>query len=249
MILYYSGTGNSAHAAKRIADITGDTALNLFDRIRSGDCSPIESDRCWIIVCPTYAWRMPRVVERLLERTELLGSRDVYFILTCGDSIGNAGAYARRLCERKGLHYRGIAKIVMPENYIAMFNAPDEAGARRIVEAAGSRIEAAAQAILADKSLPDEKICFADRFISGPVNPIFYALFVKDRKFYAKDSCIGCGLCERLCPMNNIKLSGGRPVWQGSCTHCMACICSCPEAAIEYGKISAGKPRYKCPED
>lgn len=249
MILYYSGTGNSAHAAKRIAEITGDAALNLFDRIRSGDCSPIESEKPWVIACPTYAWRIPRVVERLLERTKLLGSQDIYFILSCGDSIGNAGAYARRLCERKGLHYRGMAKIVMPENYIAMFDAPDDAEARKIVSAAEPRIEAAARFILADENLPEERITLADRIMSGPVNPIFYGLFVKDRKFYAKDGCTGCGLCERLCPMGNIKLSGGKPVWKGSCTHCMACICSCPKSAIEYGKISAGKPRYKCPED
>ena len=78
---------------------------------------------------------------------------------------------------------------------------------------------------------------------------IFYSLFVKDKKFYAKDDCIGCGLCERLCPMDNIEIKNGKPVWKGGCTHCMACICSCPESAIEYGKISAGKPRYKCPED
>ena len=85
--------------------------------------------------------------------------------------------------------------------------------------------------------------------MSGPVNPAFYSFFVKDKKFYVKDSCTGCGLCEKLCPMNNVKLMNGKPVWNGGCTHCMACICSCPQAAIEYGKISAGKPRYLCPKD
>ena len=63
-----------------------------------------------------------------------------------------------------------------------------------------------------------------------------------------QDKCSGCGLCVQLCPLNNITLKNGKPVWGGGCTHCMACICSCPARAIEYGRKSRGKPRYFCPE-
>ena len=59
-----------------------------------------------------------------------------------------------------------------------------------------------------------------------------------------KDLCIGCGKCAANCPMNNIQLKDGRPIWGRECTHCMTCICYCPVEAIEYGKRSAGKPRY-----
>lgn len=45
--------------------------------------------------------------------------------------------------------------------------------------------------------------------------------------------------------MNNIQLIDGKPVWGKNCTHCMACICYCPQEAIEYGKKSVGKPRYR----
>ena len=61
-----------------------------------------------------------------------------------------------------------------------------------------------------------------------------------------KDTCIGCGKCEKACPLNNIKLVDHRPVWGKRCTHCMACICRCPKEAIEYGKHSEGLPRYVC---
>ena len=249
MILYYTGTGNSAHAAKRIAAALDDRCLNLLDRIRSGDSSPLKSDRPWVIVCPTYAWRIPRILEKHLSQTKLLGSRDACFILTCGDSIGNAGAYARRLCTGKGLVYRGTAKLVMPENYIAMFNAPEKAEARNIVAAADIQLESIIENIRAGKGLPEAKPSFADRCMSAIVNPAFYALFVKDRKFRTDGKCVGCGVCAKRCPMNNIEIKDGRPVWKGNCTHCMACICSFPAEAIEYGKTSVGKPRYKCPED
>ena len=83
-----------------------------------------------------------------------------------------------------------------------------------------------------------------DRFMSGPVNPIFYSFFVKANAFTAGDACTGCGQCARLCPMNNITIQNGKPAWGSDCTHCMACICYCPTEAIEYGKKSLGKPRY-----
>ena len=37
MILYFSGTGNSKYAARRIADALGEPLLSLNDRIKSGD--------------------------------------------------------------------------------------------------------------------------------------------------------------------------------------------------------------------
>ena len=71
---------------------------------------------------------------------------------------------------------------------------------------------------------------------------------MKDRAFRTTDACDGCGKCVRDCPLNDIELRDGRPVWLGRCTHCMACITGCPKEAIEYGKRSVGRPRYRCPK-
>ena len=67
---------------------------------------------------------------------------------------------------------------------------------------------------------------------------------VHDKAFAASDACTSCGLCAARCPLNNIALEGGRPVWKGTCTHCMACIGGCPAEAIEYGEKSKGRRRY-----
>lgn len=80
--------------------------------------------------------------------------------------------------------------------------------------------------------------------MSGPVNPAFYAFCVKSTAFVVSDKCIGCGQCAKRCPMNNITIQDGKPIWSNGCTHCMACICYCPAEAIEYGKKSLGQPRY-----
>ena len=244
MILYFSGTGNSKYAAQRIADGLGDTLCSMNGRIKAGDTSPVETGSRLVIVTPTYAWRIPRLVRDWLLHTELNGATQVWFVMTCGSEIGSAGRYNQALCREKGLTCMGTAQLIMPENYIAMFNAPQPEEARQIAAKAEPDIDRAIDAIREGHAFPPTRCTLYDRFMSGPVNPIFYGCFVKARAFAVSDACIGCGQCARLCPTNNITLQEGTPVWGGDCTHCMACICRCPTEAIEYGRKSVGKPRY-----
>ena len=244
MIFYFSGTGNSNYVAKRIADALGDEIVNLNDRIKAGDTSPVETGERVIIVTPTYAWRIPRVVRDWLLKTELRGAKRVWFVMTCGSEIGNADKYNRELCAEKAISCMGTVQIVMPENYIAMFSAPQADEAREIVAKAEPSIDRAIAAIQSNQPFAPTRNNLYDRFMSGPVNPIFYKFFVKANAFAASSACIGCGQCAKLCPMNNVTLKDGKPIWGRNCTHCMACICYCPVSAIEYGKKSVGQPRY-----
>lgn len=245
MIFYFSGTGNSKYVATRIADALGDELFSLNARIKANDTSAVEVGGRLVIVTPTHAWRLPRVVQDWLMRTELVGAGQVWIVMTCGSEIGNAVRYNRALCAEKGFACMGTAQIVMPENYIAMFDAPQAAEAREIVARAEPAIDRAAACIAEGRELPPPRSNLYDRVMSGPVNPAFYAFCVKAKAFAASDKCVGCGQCARLCPTNNIALRSGKPVWGSSCTHCMACICYCPAEAIEYGKKSLGKPRYR----
>nr|MDD6335618.1 EFR1 family ferrodoxin [bacterium] len=244
MILYFTGTGNSRYIAQRIAKALGDELVSMNDRIKAGETSPITSDARLVIVTPTYAWRIPRIVRDHLAETHFPCGALAWFVMTCGSEIGHAAGYNRALCQIKQLAYMGTAQIIMPENYIAMFNAPQAEEARQIVARAEPAIDRAASAIKAGQEFSLPRHNLYDRFMSGPVNPIFYSFFVKATAFTAGSTCTGCGQCARLCPTNNITLQNGKPVWGGGCTHCMACICRCPTQAIEYGKKSLGKPRY-----
>ena len=244
MILYFSGTGNSKFVAQRIAVALGDKILNLNDRIKASDTSLVETGERVIIVTPTYAWRIPRVVRDWLLRTEPRGAKRAWFVMTCGSEIGNANKYNRNLCAEKAISCMGTAQIVMPENYIAMFSAPQADEAREIVAKAEPNIDCVIASIQSNQPFAPARNNLYDRFMSGPVNPIFYKFFVKADAFTVSDACIGCGQCAKRCPMNNVTLKDGKPSWGKNCTHCMACICYCPVSAIEYGKKSVGQPRY-----
>ena len=244
MILILSGTANSKYVAMRIADALGDALVNLNDRIKASDTSLVETGERVIIVTPTYAWRIPRVVRDWLRKTELRGAKQAWFVMTCGSEIGNADKYNRELCAEKVISCMGTAQIVMPENYIAMFSAPQADEAREIVAKAEPNIDCVIASIQSNQPFAPTRNNLYDRFMSGPVNPIFYKFFVKANAFTVSSACIGCGQCAKRCPMNNVTLKDGKPVWGRNCTHCMACICYCPVSAIEYSKKSVGQPRY-----
>lgn len=246
MILYFTGTGNSRYLAKKISAETGEELFCINEKIKAGETGEIKVHGNLIFVTPTYAWRIPKLVREWILHTDFTGVNRVWFVMNCGDSIGKADSYNQKLCMQKGWEYMGTLQITMPENYIAMFPVPEPKESKRIIEEAGPVIKKAIQCIGTGEKFPEPKHHLADGLLSGAVNQVFYPLFVKADAFTAKDSCVGCGKCEQLCPLNNIRIKEGKPVWGKNCTHCMACICACPREAIEYGKKSVGKVRYYC---
>ena len=248
MVIYFSGTGNSEYCAKYIHDKLDcqrdGEIVNSFDYIKSNQNGRFVSEEPWIFVAPTYCWRLPHVFEDFIRASSFDGSKEAYFIMTCGSDIGNAKKSLERLCLEKGFKYMGVAEIIMPENYIAMFSVPDKEESARIVSAAMRPLKRVVRQIQNGEEIENSKVTLIDRIKSGPVNPVFYKLFVKAKAFYPTEKCIGCGKCADLCPTNNIMISEGRPVWEDKCTHCMACICRCPMEAIEYKEKSKGKRRY-----
>lgn len=244
MILYFTGTGNSRHIALKLREQLGDESMtDIGGLIKKGEKGNFDSQKPYIFVLPTYGWRMPRIVSDFIKESNFKGDKRAYFLLTCGDSCGNAGKYAKGLCEEKGLDFMGCSEIKMPENYVAMFAVPDSRTSDTLI-ARGEREACRLGKLIEEGSPIPTARSFAGALESSAVNSLFYKFFVKAKGFRSTDECIGCGLCSQVCVLNNIKMSGGRPAWGDNCTHCMACICRCPEEAIEYKNKSEGKRRY-----
>jgi Pyruvate/2-oxoacid:ferredoxin oxidoreductase delta subunit len=69
-----------------------------------------------------------------------------------------------------------------------------------------------------------------------------------DKSFWADEKCNNCAICEKICPTQNILIKSSKPVWQHRCDQCFACLQWCPEEAIQYGKNTSKKKRYRHPE-
>ena len=246
MVLYYSATGNTEYIARELARRLDDECVNLLGRIKTHDNTPLRSEKPFVICAPVIVCEMPRFMSDWLKKQEFQGSRDAYFVFTSGGYCGISGVLSKSLMEKKGMTYHGHAEFKMPRNYVASDaygqNTPEEIR-QRILEST-AQLEGVAQSIRTGGALSARKVLLWETLVTVPFNPVWVKLKLTAKDFHVSGSCIGCGKCETLCPLNNITMRDKKPAWGNSCTHCMACIGNCPVEAIEYANITQTKEKY-----
>lgn len=246
MILYFSGCGNSEFVAKELARLTGD-GIRLMDVTDAHPSLQLNANEALGIVCPVYSWAVPRVVTAYLKRLKInCTSSYLYLACTCGDSIGNTVEHFSRFVASLGWKLQLAYSFVMPETYVNLkgFKLDTPEGERRKIDATSSCLPEVAQRIMRREEGVDVikgKLPWFNTYIT---NILFYKLLITDKKFRVSDTCISCGLCERSCPLHNIKMNNGRPSWNGNCTNCMSCYHRCPTNAIHFGNATQGKGQY-----
>ena len=247
MVLYFSATGNTKYIAEQIAKRIGDDSLDLLKRIKTKDYSPIKSKKPFVICAPIYVCEMPRFFADYIKKVKLKGSRKVYFVFTSGGYPGAAGYLASRIAKKKKMTYMGRAEFTMPRNYVISTHYPMLSHEENLdrIEGSEKMIPAVAKRIKRGKKLKARYVFLFEKIITIPFNPLWVKYMQRSDLFYTTDECRGCGKCVRLCPINNIKMVGKKPVWGKSCAHCMACISNCPKDAIEFGDKTQGQKRYR----
>lgn len=246
MILYFSASGNSEYVAKNIGYLNNDCVINLTDYLKKGNLLDLTSDKPYVLVCPIYLSTIPCIVRELLIKSSLKGNNNFYFIMTCAGS-GESGASidARKICKKLNLTYKGIEHLSMPQDYLMFFSVSNKDENDKKFNKAIANIDTLALKIRNNEDFNKKKANLIHKLTVKPVEKMFNSWFIKPKKFYTTDKCISCGLCTKVCPLNNIILENNKPVWNKHCIHCTACINKCPKSAIEYGKKTQDKNRYQ----
>ena len=73
-------------------------------------------------------------------------------------------------------------------------------------------------------------------------------IHTKDQHFNVSDNCTSCGICAKVCPVDNIKIEGKKPDFLHHCEQCTACIQYCPEKAINFKNKTQSRRRYTHPD-
>ena len=70
-----------------------------------------------------------------------------------------------------------------------------------------------------------------------------------DSQITVLEGCIGCGVCQSVCPVGNFYLEGGKARRkQTTCEFCLACAQNCPQKAIGLSIADKNpKARYRNP--
>lgn len=237
-IFYFSGTGNSAFIAKLMAE-----SIDLCEAVRMEEYMQERAVEARILgfVFPVYWWGIPNIVRSFLERLQIGRASYVFAAATMGMSAGNAVPYVKELLAEKKTELRAGFVYRMPDNYIIAHGAPGEKKIRELVGNAYLKVMEDIEKIKKEQSVPVKR---AKRLIHIVNKRYIDTYKTADLKFGVSDACVHCGLCAKECPVKNIVLQDGMPMWRHQCESCMRCIQICPKKAIDYAGKTSGRKRY-----
>lgn len=242
VVFWFSGTGNSFHAARSISAALGANLTPLL-RARSEDAATWSQA---ILVFPVYAFAPPRCVAEFAQSFPFSPECELRAVATCGGMPGAALYILGKLLEQRGLGLRRGDAVTLPANYPPLGGAPKPEKQARLLHRAELKLGEIIDDIRTGAVNPTGEI--------RPLSWLWWQVYRRgvpdfrkaDRKFRADEKCTGCGRCARVCPVGNIVLREGKPVWGGACQQCFACFNWCPTEAMQFGRSQA-QIRYHHP--
>lgn len=232
--IYLSGTGNTKHCVEKLTSMLDDNA-QTFPLENQQIAKILEQHDTIILGYPTQFSNAPFMVRDFIKKnSNLWKGKKVFCLNTMGLFSGDGTGCTARLLKKYGAEILGGLQIKMPDSVCDnKLLKKDIEENRKIVKSADKRLEQVAEQIKQGK-YPKEGLSFLAH-IKG--------LFGQRLWFYRKtigytdklkisNSCIGCGLCSKECPMQNIKMIENRAVPGKRCTMCYRCISLCPKKAI-----------------
>lgn len=240
LVAYFSGTGGVARVSKAFCDalsakgvLNDACAIDAKGRARSLEL--LNGASLLFLVYPVYAFdAAPPVYEWLSLLPGGAGRGKTAAVVSVsggGEMWPNTSCrvYPIRELEAKGFDVAYESMMAMPSN--CLFNGGDACNMHLL------------------KAYPAHSARIVEETLSGvrqrvrrsrAFSALVHLLSRKARKGFANfgrslalsGACSSCGLCARECPMENISMREGRPVFAGRCVSCLRCLYGCPAKAL-----------------
>jgi ferredoxin/flavodoxin len=250
-IFYFTGTGNSLKVAKDIAEKTKTFDWNIVSIAKHISAQPLVPKGIVGFVFPVYYCGIPQIVRDFLEKVDVTNASYIFVVAAYGSTGGNGGCLhqAKSILSRKNRRLNAGFYIKTVDNFILWtWDIPSvekQAYIHNMTDNAAGKI---AEYI-------SNKTEYFDKSFMEYIGPVVfgYTHFIKHvnssgKLFFTGSPCNSCGTCVKVCPTKNIQLHNGKPEWQtGYCQRCLACLHLCPQKAIEFGKNTRKRHRYKNP--
>ncbi|MBL4934097.1 EFR1 family ferrodoxin [Clostridium paridis] len=242
-IFYFSSTGNSLYVSKEIENSLENCELISIPKALKEGKLEYEADVIGFVF-PLHSFSLPILVREFISKIVIKNNPYIFAVqVTGGGHSDNSFAEINEFLKARN-RINNHAEVKYISNYTRMGLNPTE---ERTIKAIEANEELLSNFIVSLKNREIKNKDFKKGF-SNLMNKAWRELYKnKDKSFNVNDSCINCSICERICPTDNIKMVNERPTWNGKCVDCMACINACPKKAINLGKSTISKNRYRNP--
>lgn len=239
------------YVARGLSRLLGDAIAALP---HDGPMPEVDKGRVlWVF--PVYSWGVPPVVADIVKTIDIPGAEGArhMVVMTCGDDVGRTDRQWRKLIRSRGWTDGDAWSVQMPNTYVLMkgFDVDSDKLAMAKIKASEERVRRIAE-LIGSRATPASGDVITDVVSGGfawtksaVVYPWFIRHAMSPKPFHSTDSCTGCGLCSRSCPMDNIAMADRRPVWGAECALCLRCYHICPSHAVGYSNATYGKGQKK----
>ncbi len=241
---YFSGTGNTKFVTKYLLNkLTCVYEVKDHDIMSGKDfLADISEADLILIAFPIYASAPPIPMRNFVykyrkawkNKTVAIAETQYFF---SGDGAASIG----RTLIKNGADVAYAEQFNMPNNLAdsSVFRIRNEAELEKTLDRAIRKMDEFSQKIIENR-----------RSRRG-FNPVSHAVgYYCQRKWWRKSEsekrslikvdeslCVGCGLCVKSCPVENLALVKGKAQGQGGCVFCYRCVNLCPRSAITlFGK-------------
>ena len=242
-IFYFSGTGNSLKVCKDLSiELKNLQIIPISTVIKEDIKYPIEKLG---IVFPVYFAALPPLVADFIRKLNTSKINYIYAIATCNDFSGAALHIVKKILKKKGKSLNLGFSIIMPGNYLPMYPPLPKDKQEERFKLEIQKVKTISKLIDYNQN---NEISFLSRILSFMQKRNDKKLHEKDKNFWVDENCNSCGICEKVCPVENIEIMEGKPQWQHRCQQCLACIHWCPQKSIQYSNKTVEKERYHHPD-
>lgn len=243
-LYYFSATGNSLLVCKEIQQKSNNCTLNSIAKL--SDKSIINPPGGTIgIIFPLYFSGMPKIVKTFIKKLDF-SKVDYIFAIATKSQYSSPGLIPEQINDILKEHKKKIDSVFylsMTGNFIKKYDILEQKDQISANSMMFKKIKTIMEIVNKKEQVIENPFPLL-KFIGKRVHEKWIKDFHMNDNEFNSTNCNLCGLCERICPKNNISLSNNKPEWNHDCELCFACVHVCPLKGIQYGKVTIDRKRY-----
>lgn len=244
-IFYFSGTGNSLAVARELSKNLSDKGsiipLSIY---RNEETVQIDTDVLGFVF-PVHFINIPDIVKSFIKKLTFKSNPYIFAIATCNGTSGASLIELNKCLDRKGKVLSSGFVIYMPGNALVT---PDDIEIERLKNYKPKVTEISTTINNRSTNKIEEKDSLKTYILSAICKSLGKRLYLTPKNVSYTSQCVGCGICEKVCHLNNIEMINKRPHWGNECSTCLACFHWCPKKAVKGGKMLNKRGRYHHPQ-